>query len=63
MELAPVTVYPVFIAGLTIIVEDVAPVFHRQVVAPLAVNVVFPPEQMVNVPLIATVGVVDTATV
>ena len=48
---------------MTLIVVVVAPVFHKYVVAPLAVSVVACPEQMAKVPLILTVGVVVTVTV
>ena len=41
--LVPVTVYPVVVIGETDIVAVVAPVFHKQVAAPLAVKTALAP--------------------
>jgi len=50
--------------GLTVILAVVCPVLHRYEVAPLAVNVEDPPEQIVDGDALAvTLGTVPTETV
>jgi hypothetical protein len=56
LPFAPVTVYTVVEVGLTEIELVVAPVFHVYVVAPVAVKVAAPPEQ-IEAALTETVGV------
>ena len=60
----PVTVYVVVVAGLTEIVDVVAPVLHTYVVPPFAVSVLELPEHIVDGPAdTVTVGVGLTVTV
>jgi hypothetical protein len=62
--LLPVTVYVIVELGLTVMMLPVSPDgVHVYELAPLAVNVVLLPEQMVVLPAIATVGLVVTVTV
>jgi len=59
----PVTVYVVVTPGLTMILDVVAPVLHKYVVAPPELSVVELPEQIVaGVAVAVTVGVVLTVT-
>jgi len=59
----PVTEYVVVADGLTLILEDVAPLLQTKLDAPVAVNVVDPPAQIDEEDaLIATLGEVLTAT-
>jgi len=60
----PVTEYAVVADGLTLILEDVAPLFQTKLDAPVAVNVADPPAQIDEEDaLIATLGEALTATV
>jgi hypothetical protein len=57
-----VTEYVVFPVGLIVIAVVVAPVLHKYVPPPLAVNVVLVPLQMVVVPVIVVDGGVKILT-
>ena len=54
--LVPVTVYVVFVVGLTTILEVVKPPPQSKLDAPVAVNVVAVPLQIVVFPVIEIVG-------
>ena len=64
LEFVPVTEYVVVEVGLTVILAVISPVLHWYEVAPLAVNVLDPPEQIVEGDAVAvTFGVEPTETV
>ena len=64
LRLVPVTVYVVVAEGLTVMLEVVAPVLHRKLVAPLAVIVAEVPAQIAEgEALTLTVGDALTVTV
>lgn len=60
----PVTLYVVLADGLTVILDEVAPVLHKKLDAPLAVSVVEAPAQIVDgEALTLTVGMAITVIV
>lgn len=67
LEQAPletVTVYVVFVVGESVIVAEVAPLFHQEYVPPPeAVRVAISPAQMAVLPLMPAVGTEFTVTV
>ena len=64
LPLETVTVYVVFEVVESVMVAEVAPLFHQEYVPPpLAVSVAISPTQIVVEPLISAVGVVFTVTV
>jgi hypothetical protein len=46
LALVPVTEYVVVTDGLTVMLAEIAPVFHKKLVAPVTVNVVDAPAQI-----------------
>ena len=46
LALVPVTEYVVVAEGLTVMLAEIAPVFHKKLVAPVTVNVVEAPAQI-----------------
>jgi hypothetical protein len=63
LALVTVTVYVAFDVGLTVMAAIVAPVLHKYVPPPVAVNVVEPPLQTIDVPVMLAVGSGLTVTV
>jgi hypothetical protein len=56
LEFVTVTVYVALAVGLTVMAAVVAPVLHEYVPPPAAVNVVLPPLQITDVPVMLAVG-------